>query len=351
MSIDADNATPLITTIIPTFRRPRLLRRAIASALEQNGVSLQVCVYDNASGDKTADVVSEIAKHDTRLIYYCHHTNIGAIANFDFGMSHVNTPYFSLLSDDDYLLPDFYRQALAGLEAHPTAMCWAGVTLRVDERGLVSHARVLDWPREGVFEPPGGFMNMLGGMAPTWTGIVFRREVLARVGLLDREVLGPADLEYCLRLAAKFPFVLEKYPAAVFTLVGETYSTTQPMSSFWPGWKRMLRKFEDGDILEEGVKRNAMMVLRRDAQRMLFRRGANALAAARLDFARDAAQALEDDCGLPGRARLLRTIASACESSSLAQRAYTFAYRMAERRIVRAQSGLQAKYGSLLKPV
>ncbi|MEK7713004.1 MAG: glycosyltransferase, partial [Nitrospirota bacterium] len=35
---------PLITTIIPTYRRPKLLRRAIKSALNQTYPHLQVCV-------------------------------------------------------------------------------------------------------------------------------------------------------------------------------------------------------------------------------------------------------------------------------------------------------------------
>jgi len=52
---------PLITTIIPTYRRPKLLRRAIKSVLGQTFPHFQVCVYDNASGDETPDVVAEIS--------------------------------------------------------------------------------------------------------------------------------------------------------------------------------------------------------------------------------------------------------------------------------------------------
>src|SRR5690242_8086487 len=38
----------LITAVIPTYRRPHLLRRAITSVLTQESAPLQVCVYDNA---------------------------------------------------------------------------------------------------------------------------------------------------------------------------------------------------------------------------------------------------------------------------------------------------------------
>jgi glycosyltransferase involved in cell wall biosynthesis len=341
--------SPLITAIIPTYRRPQLLRRAICSVLEQEDAQLQVCVYDNDSGDETADVVAALAAKDSRVIYHRHPTNIGGLANFLFGMSHVETPFFSLLSDDDYLLPGFYRRALAGLSEEPRAMCWAGMTLSVDEKGVVWDARVRHWLREGLHEAPGGFMAMTGGMAPTWTGILFRREVLDLVGMLDPEVLGPSDLEYLLRLAARFPYVLQKHPSAVFTLNSSSFSATQPMSSFWPGWKRMLEKFSIDDALDDAFKKQALRTLSDDAQRMLFRRGANALAGARYDFVHDAADALKSDCGLTGRAGLLRMLAAVCKRMSIAQQAYTAAYRLAERHIVESRKALQAEYGHLLR--
>lgn len=345
-----NSTTPLVTAVIPTFQRPRLLKRAIQSVLDQDGIPLQVCIYDNASDDETADVVAGFASKDDRVVYHRHRVNIGGLANFEFGMSRVNTPYFSLLSDDDYLLRGFYRRALDGFFTNPEAMCWAGMTLTVDEDGTIYDARVKAWPREGMFTPPEGFMRMTGGMAPTWTGVVFKREVLDKVGMLDATVLGPSDLEYMLRLAIKYPFIVEKYPAAIFTLNSTSFSATQPMASFWPGWKRMLQKLEMDGSLDAAFKQRALTALRKDAERMLFRRGANALAAGRMDFVLAAADALDADCGMAGRARLLRLIAISCRHSLIAQRTYTGAYRWMERRIIRSRSALQSKYGNLLKP-
>lgn len=349
MSSAADGAEPLVTAVVPTFRRPRLLRRAITSVLSQQGASLRVCVYDNASGDDTAAMVASLATGHSRLHYHCHATNIGAAANFAYGLRRVDTPFFSILSDDDYLLPGFYQRALMGLAAHPEALFWVGVVLNVDTNGVIWDARVDRWQREGVFCPPEGFMSMTGGMAPAWTGIVFRRAVLDLEGLPDPETLGPSDLEYCLRLAARFPYIVEKHASAVFTLNNESFSATQPISAFWPGWKRMMKKFEANKRLSGDFRKGALAALRHDAQRMLFRRGANAIAAERLDFARDAADALAADCGLKDRARLLRVITAVCAQSAIAQGAYTSAYRLAERRIVRSRNALQVKYGGLLR--
>ena len=90
---------PLITAIIPTYRRPGLLQRAIHSVLAQNYGQLQVIVYDNASDDDTAAVVAALAREDPRVEYYCQPENVGPVANFAYGMEQVETPYFSMLSD------------------------------------------------------------------------------------------------------------------------------------------------------------------------------------------------------------------------------------------------------------
>src|ERR1035437_6506077 len=102
-------ANPLITTIIPTFRRPLLLRRAIISVLSQTLCDLRVCVYDNASNDETETTVRSLQSIDSRIDYYRHPLDIGAINHFNFGLGKVESKYFSFLSDDDFLLTEIGR--------------------------------------------------------------------------------------------------------------------------------------------------------------------------------------------------------------------------------------------------
>ena len=126
--------SPLTTTVIPTYRRPEMLRRADWSVLNQDFERLQICIYDNASGDSTRKVAEAFAQRDRRIKYPCHRENIWPAANFDFGLSNVATPYFSVLSDDDMLLPGFYSAAAAALEARP------GSGLRLRPHGHARHS-------------------------------------------------------------------------------------------------------------------------------------------------------------------------------------------------------------------
>jgi glycosyltransferase involved in cell wall biosynthesis len=338
-----------ITVIIPTYRRPQLLRRAIESVLEQDYADLQVCVYDNHSCDATAQVVSDLARADPRVRYTCHDRNIGGLANFQFGMARVDTPYFSFLSDDDYLLPGFFATAIPALAAAPEAIFWAGLTLRMDADGGFFDATLDKWDREGLFAPPDGVLRLLRGNAPCWAGTVFRRQAIEEIGLLDEAVGGAADLDYMVRAAARHPYIVSKLPAAVFTMHPGSVSETAPFSLFWPGWLKIARNVEEVASMTAPARAQIVEVVHQDARRMLFRRGANALAKADIGFARHCARALREHYGLFAKSLLLRAIATACASLPLAQQAYTACYRAAERQILRRREGLRANYAGIVR--
>lgn len=346
MSADDD---PLITTIIPTYRRPELLRRAVSSALAQAGPAVRVAVFDNASGDATADVVAELAANDRRVTYHAHPENIGALANFQFGLARVNTPYFSFLSDDDVLLPGFYESAVTQLEACPEAAFWCGVTVSLRPDGSFVSARVADWPRDGVFLPPEGLLQMLRGSMPCWTSALFRKSVMDDVGPLNETLQGPSDIEYMLRTAASHPFVISKAAAAIFLLNPASFSETAPLQEFWPGWREMMRVTSEAGAFDDTDRRAIRSGIRANARRMLFRRGAAALAKGGYEFSREASAIILGEFEDRSRGALLGGLTQICSRWRWAQQLYSYTYNQAERAIVRRRVEQRAAYGRFSK--
>lgn len=210
--------TAQITTVIPTYGRPRLLARAIRSVLYQSYPHFEVHVYDNASGDETREVVSQFALRDSRVKYHVHPRNIGMMENFAFGISDVETPFFSILSDDDFLLPGFFERAFSGLEDHPEAVFFFGGHLYVDSQGEVVAAPVETWNAEGLLRPPALFETIAPGAWVTWTSMLFRSKILSNIGGLDTAVGYTADVDLILRAALRCAAVLSKRPCAVVTI-------------------------------------------------------------------------------------------------------------------------------------
>jgi len=326
------NSHPLITTIIPTYRRPRLLRRAIGSVLAQTYPHLQVCIYDNASGDETPAVVDEMARSDSRLKYHCHPENIAPLKNFIHGMERVETPFFSILSDDDVLLPGFYQTALAGFEKYPEAMFSALATLQMDEKGRISGAPVLNW-RPGLYRPPEGLLAMLKYRHPEWTAILFRREVLEEVGRLDEEVGGPSDLDFELRCAARFPLVIFREPGGIYVLHPNSVCALSGFDFAWPGWLKMIRNLVEDERIPAEVRNYASQVLRERLKKELLLGGLRSVVRRNWEDAHKAAEVLSDYYDSKSTAFFVRNVARLCEYFPPAQ--YCSLFLNAARKLLR----------------
>lgn len=290
------NLKPMITTIIPTYRRPQLLKRAIHSVLRQTYPHFQVCVYDNASGDETASVVAEIAKCDPRVKYYCHAENIGAFNNFQFGLKRVGTPFFSFLADDDFVLPEFYQIALAGFESYPDAMC--SVT---DVIQLGMHNNILSMALEtstpGFHRPPEGLMELLEHRYGLWTGAVGRTEITEVVGFIDPETSVFIDHDFALRIAARCPFVVSKRPGAVFNQSVSQARAPYLFDLKWPGVLKMIRNLTDDESIPLDVRTYAERVLLERFEKGLFELGISYLSRGYPVDAKKVAALLRDQFG------------------------------------------------------
>lgn len=284
---------PIVTTIIPTYRRPQKLRRAILSALRQTYVNLRVCVYDNASSDETSAVVREIAASDARVSYFCHPETIDAGDNFQFGLSCVTTEFFSFLGDDDVLLPACYENALVKLHKFPEALCCVGSAVDIQEDGgQIIDIPLQHWPDLELFTPPEGLFAILKHYA-NWCGTVFRKEVIDQIGPLDC-ALKTFDFEYLVRLASRFQFAISKELSALFVHHKQSYSGKRLPKLYWPSWKIIFENIQNEATLAENEKSAALILLEKKLHKHLFSAAVSHLKSGNLDIAQAAAEILEE---------------------------------------------------------
>ena len=309
--------TPLITTIIPTYRRPKMLRRAIKSVLNQSYPNFQVCVYDDASGDETASVVAELSKLDSRVKYYCHPKNIGGNNNYIYGMEHVETPFFSFLSDDDILLPEFYQIAMDNFAEFPDAMFFAGTTIPMSNGGeIVNVPFPSSWQRYGYYKPPEGMLEMLGkeyGRHLLWNSILFRTEIIKNLGVIDRDTFPPSDSDFILRVAAHCPIVVSKEPCAIFVGHPSSFSDEVNQLAVYLGWLKIIRNLREDEGIQLDVRIQAEEMLTEQLKQWLFRFGLGAVIKKKFEDAYDLVDVLRDYYHLKTKSTVLYTTAKSCE--------------------------------------
>jgi glycosyltransferase involved in cell wall biosynthesis len=246
-----------------------LLARAIRSVLSQTYPAFDLWIYDNASGDETAAVVEEFVRSDPRVHYHRHEHNIGRIPNFSYGLGRVATPFFSMLSDDDVLLPRFYETALDALQRQPVAMLAALQVLHVDPSGRVLEVQGASWT-PGLHQPGEALLEILEHGHPTWTGVLFRRQIVETVGVLDEETGDASDLDFELRAAGRCPIVLCLEPGAVFLTHAGGASFGPRLGDTVPTWLRMIGKIVADERIPQPVRTEVAAELGHRLDRRLF---------------------------------------------------------------------------------
>ena len=100
----------LVSVIIPTYKRPDGLERAIKSVMAQTYGNIEIIVVDDNDADSNArTATSEIMyqyKNDPRIHYELHPHNKGGAEARNTGLKHAKGSYIAFLDNDDEFLPD-----------------------------------------------------------------------------------------------------------------------------------------------------------------------------------------------------------------------------------------------------
>ena len=94
---------PDITYVIAAYNAEASIERAIASALAQTGVSIEVVICDDCSTDGTARTVAHIKHHDERVRYLRMARNGGPAAARNMAIAHARGRWIGILDADDMI--------------------------------------------------------------------------------------------------------------------------------------------------------------------------------------------------------------------------------------------------------
>jgi glycosyltransferase involved in cell wall biosynthesis len=282
----------MVTVIIPTLRRPLLLARAIRSVQAQTVSDLTIAVTDNASGDSTRDVVASMMARDPRIQYHEQPYDLGPHANFQHALERVDTPYFTLLSDDDLMLPEFLAHSLRQLEREPDAVFVASPVLLVDPEGRLLKVHGDNW-RPGMHHPPQGLLDMTRLGHFIWTGTVFRTSLRGMVRL-DPRTGNSSDMDFQLQVAARSSFVTSGRSGAIFSWHPQSPTSHPDLAQFWPTWGTIMANLDAVETLPRPVRSQAIANLDRRLHRSLVLVGLYAASRRRWDDAAGAARLLTD---------------------------------------------------------
>ncbi|MGY1741608.1 MULTISPECIES: FkbM family methyltransferase [unclassified Blastococcus] len=126
---------PLVSVLVPTYNGERFLRTTLRSALEQSHRNIELLVGDDASTDRTPEILAAVAAEDARVRVIRHETNVGGLENPRRLLAKARGEYVKFLMHDDVLGPDCVRDLVHGMQQNPEAAMAFSHRVLVDEQG------------------------------------------------------------------------------------------------------------------------------------------------------------------------------------------------------------------------
>lgn len=179
-------AGPKISVIMPAFNAAPFIATALRSLLAQTWRNLEILVVDDCSSDDTAAIVTALAATDERVRLIRQAQNRGAYAARNAALPHASGDFITNHDSDDWSHPQRLERLADVLMAEPARMGVMAHWARAD-----SALHFQRWRMEG------------GLIHPTVSTLMFRREVLERLGGWDEVRVG-ADTELWQRIKALY---------------------------------------------------------------------------------------------------------------------------------------------------
>ena len=111
---------PKVSVITPCFNYGHFLPESISSALEQDGVELELIIVDDASTDNSAAVAEQYASKYDQVNVIRRRSNAGPGPAFNEGLSVASGEFVVRLDADDLLTPGSLARAVALFDSHPS---------------------------------------------------------------------------------------------------------------------------------------------------------------------------------------------------------------------------------------
>lgn len=120
---------PLVSILIPTYNREKLVRECIASAQAQTYQNIEIIVCDNASTDATWAVIQDLARQDSRIRAFRNESNVGPVRNWLRCLEHARGEYTKILFSDDLIAPNYLERLVPALQNPQVAFAYSAAYL------------------------------------------------------------------------------------------------------------------------------------------------------------------------------------------------------------------------------
>lgn len=253
----------LISVIIPVYNGQSTLHRAVKSLFDTNYPNLEIIIVDDGSIDSSLEIAHRLReKYPSVVKVYSHERNLnkGVSATRNLGLRSAKGELVAFLDADDYVLKnrfcDVYRFEDESIGAVYTLTKMEFVSKNDDLTFFTNHYFGL-----GFFvEEDKVLTHLLRSTVWATSGILFRRELLKKIGYFNEDMRCSEDCNLWLKLAATTRVIAGNMDEALSVYVRHEMNSYKPspmrsidfLDAVIDAWQQVGRKYHDG-LFKEGI--------------------------------------------------------------------------------------------------
>ena len=232
---------PLVSVVIPTYKRPSLICRAVDSILMQDYENFEIIIIDDnglgTENQKETEKILEKNYNDARIRYLPNKTGSGGGGARNAGISAARGEYIAFLDDDEDWLPGkLTKQMDAFLNlSEKTGVIDTGVFIIKD--GVKTYREP---DMQGYIYKD--LLSKKGKNAPKLSTLVCKKKYIEEAGFFDPEFKSRQDLDFYLRLSRVCEFASINEPFANKRVDAVTRISTNNKSKI-QGYELLYKKY------------------------------------------------------------------------------------------------------------
>ncbi len=206
-------ADGLVSVVLPVYNGEAYLSEAIDSVLAQTYSNVELIIVNDGSVDQTERIALEYRDKYPNIKYIKNEVNRRLPAALNTGFAAARGQYYTWLSHDNIMLPEFVRTMVKELEVNREAAMVYGNMRLIDEKGKILRGK-------GWYEIPPLSGNVilpqttaeLNDVANNTVGAAFmyRAKAAAFLGGYDEARFGIEDYDYWMRMNEVFKIIHAK---------------------------------------------------------------------------------------------------------------------------------------------
>lgn len=201
---------PIVSVVMPVFNAERFVHKAIESISNQTLKNFEFIIVNDASEDKTAEIIHSYARKDKRIRLINNGRNLKIAHSLNIGVSAAKTDLIARIDADDISHPERLEIQYEFLRRHPkVAIVGANISI-LDKNGKEI------WKREYPTMSKDLKKIMLRYSAFAHPVVMFRKRVFKEFHGYDPNMIPCEDLDLWFKIGAKYdlrsiPKTLLKY--------------------------------------------------------------------------------------------------------------------------------------------